>query len=400
MPHDAAPSMTAPRPVPRRGLLVAGALAVVVAAAVVVGGVLGRSHHAAETRSWTDAQAAPQVSVVTPTTRGAVRSLVLPGQLQAWYNAPIYSRVSGYVQAWYQDIGARVRRGQLLAVIDTPETDQQIVQARADLATAEANASLAGTTSQRWARLLKQDAVSTQESEEKAGDFAARTAMVQAAKANLGRYLALKGFSRITAPFDGVITARRTDIGALVNAGAGATANSELFDVAEVDRLRLYVEAPEARSAEMRPGVAASFTVPELAGQTFHAAVATTSNAISDRSGTLQTELAVDNRDGRLKPGAYAEVRFDPGAGAQPADASAGLLLPSSALLFRDKGAQVAVVDATGHVRLHAVQVGRDYGGTMQVLSGVGPGERVVNNPPDSLADGEAVRVVAAKGGG
>ena len=399
MPHDAAPSMTQPRPVPRRGLLIAGALAVALAVLVAVSGVLNRSRHAAETRTWTAAQAAPQVSVVTPTTRGAVRSLVLPGQLQAWYNAPIYSRVSGYVQAWYQDIGARVKRGQLLAVIDTPETDQQIVQARADLATAQANASLADTTAQRWARLLKQDAVSAQESEEKAGDFAARTAMVQAAKANLDRYLALKGFSRITAPFDGVITARRTDIGALVNAGAGATPNSELFDVAEVDRLRLYVEAPQASSAEMRPGVSASFTVPELPGRTFHAAVATTSNAISDRSGTLQTELAVDNRDALLKPGAYAQVRFDTGA-AQPPAASSGLLLPSSALLFRDKGAQVAVVDATGHVRLHAVQVGRDFGGTMQVLSGVGPGERVVDNPPDSLADGEAVRVVDAKGGG
>ena len=381
----------------RRGLTIAGVAAVVLAAVVVVSGVLSRSHHTAQTRTWTDAQAAPEVSVVEPTARGAARLLVLPGQLQAWYNAPIYSRVSGYVRAWYQDIGAKVKRGQLLAVIDTPETDQQIVQARADLATAQANVNLAQTTAQRWARLLKQDAVSTQESEEKAGDLAARTAMVQAAKANLDRYLALKSFSRILAPFDGVITARRTDVGALVNAGAGATPNSELFDVAEVDRLRLYVEAPQASSAEMRPGVAASFTVPELPGREFHAAVATTSDAISDRSGTLQTELTVDNHEGLLKPGAYAEVRFDTGdAQAAPPE---GLLLPSSALLFRDRGAEVAVVDAAGHVRLHHVQIGRNFGGSMQVLSGVALGERVIDNPPDSLAEGETVRVIA-KGGG
>ena len=293
-----------------------------------------------------------------------------------------------------------MKRGQLLAIIDTPETDQQIIQARADLATAQANASLAGTTAARWSRLLKQDAVSTQESEEKAGDLAAKTAMVQAAKANLDRLLALKGFSRIVAPFDGVITARRTDIGALVNAGAGATPNSELFDVAEVDRLRLYVETPQASSAEMRPGVSASFTVPELPDQQFHAQVSTTADAINDRSGTLQTELVVDNRDGKLKPGDYAEVNFDNTGAGSAASSDGALLLPSSALLFRDKGAQVAIVDASDHVRLRRVQIGRNFGGMMQVLSGVGAADRVMNNPPDSIAEGEAVKVTDTKAGG
>jgi membrane fusion protein, multidrug efflux system len=401
MPPDAAAPLAEPRPAARpasrRGLLIAAVIALALAAFVVVSGILGRAHQSQATRSWTDAQAAPTVSVVSATSRGGARSLVLPGQLQAWYNAPIYSRVSGYVRSWTQDIGAHVRRGELLATIDTPETDQQIIQARADLATAEANANLAGTTAQRWARLLKQDAVSAQESDEKAGDFAARTAMVKAAQANLDRLLALKGFSRITAPFDGVITARRTDIGALVNAGAGATPNSELFDVAEVDKLRLYVETPQASSAEMRPGVAASFTVPEWPGDTFHARVATTSNAISDRSGTLQTELVVDNTGGRLKPGDYAQVKFAT-AGAQ-ADSDV-LTLPSSALLFRSAGAEAAVLDDSGHVHLRPIQVGRNFGGSMQVLSGLKPGERVVNNPPDSLADGERVRVTDQRSGG
>ena len=258
-----------PPPAParsRRGLLIAGACALVLAGVVVVSAIASRSHKVAQTQSWTTSEAIPALSVVQPTVNAGARSLSLPGQLQAFY-----SRVSGYVQAWYDDIGARVKKGQLLAVIDTPETDQQIIQARADLATAQANMNLASTTAQRWSRLLKQDAVSAQESEEKAGDFVAKTAQVQAARAALDRYLALKGFSRITAPFDGVITARRIDIGALVNAGAGATPNSELFDVAKVDHLRLYVRVPQVDSAEIKPGVTASLSVPERPGRSFPA---------------------------------------------------------------------------------------------------------------------------------
>lgn len=405
MPHDAAPAaVEEPRPrsapVPRRGLLIAGVAATALAAVLVVGGVLGRARETRATRDWTQAQAAPEVSVVSPTTRGGSHALTLPGQLQAWYNAPIYSRVSGYVRIWYKDIGARVKRGELLAVIDTPETDQEIIQARADLATAGANLNLAKVTADRWSRLLKQDAVSAQESDEKTGDYAARQAMLKATQANLDRLLALKGFSRITAPFDGVITARRTDIGALVNAGS-ATPNSELFDVAEVDKLRLYVETPQASASEMRLGTQATFGVPELPAETFHADLVTTAGAISDRSGTLQTELHVDNRDGRLKPGDYADVHFGDGAGAATAGAPGGgvLLLPSSALLFRDRSAEVAVVDGGGHVHLRPVQVGRNFGGSLQVLSGVSASDRVVDNPPDSIAAGEQVRVVASNGG-
>ncbi len=398
MPTDAAPIASAPHvgggPPRRRGLLIAGVVALVLAAVVVVSGVASRSRKVSQTQSWTTAQSVPAVGVVSPTQQTGDRSLTLPGQLQAFYNAPIYSRVSGYVQAWYDDIGAHVRRGQLLAVIDTPETDQQIIQARADLLTAQANMNLASTTAQRWARLLKQDAVSAQESEEKAGDFTAKSAQVQAAKAALNRYLALKGFSRITAPFDGVITARRIDIGALVNAGAAAAPNSELFDVAKVDRLRLYVRVPQVDSAEIKPGVTAELSVPELPDRSFPATVQTTANAIADTSGTLLSELMVANGDGALKPGAYAQVKFDiPDHAAQPGGA---MLLPSSAVLFRDRGTEVAVVDAQNHVHLRRVTVGRNLGSTVEIQSGVARTDRVIDNPPDSVAEGELVRVIDA----
>ncbi len=389
----AAHSGAAPRSGSHRGLLAAGLVAVVIAAVVVVLGVASRAHQSSRTESYTVAQALPTVDVVMPTVNAGARSLSLPGNLQAYYNAPIYSRVSGYVRAWYFDIGAHVKAGQLLAVIDTPETDEQINQARANLATAQANMGLAATTAQRWARLLTQDAVSKQESDEKAGDYKAKITEVAAAKANLDRYLALKAFSRITAPFDGVITARRTDIGALVNAGASATTGSELFDVAKVDRLRLYVSVPQVDSAEIRPGVSATLAVPELPGRTFAAMLSTTADAISGQTGTLLAELMVDNRAGVLKPGSFAQVRFD------IPDASAGskaLLLPSSAILFRNKGTEVALVGANGRVHVQHVSVGRDLGGKTEIDAGVSPTDRVVNDPPDSIAEGQLVRVVDA----
>ena len=390
MPTDAAAAPPPPRrPPSRRGLLIAAVIALAVAAFVVVSGLLSRAHESRETQAWTSAQAIPAVAIIKPVASSGARSLVLPGTLQAFYSASIYSRVSGYVRAWAFDIGAHVKAGQLLATIDTPETDQQIIQARADLATAQARMQLASTTAQRWARLLKQDAVSQQESEEKAGDLAAKATEVAAAKANLDRLLALKGFSRITAPFDGVVTARKTDIGALVNAGAGAAQTSELFDVAKIDRLRLYVRVPQSESAEIRPGVTATLTVPELPGRTFSATLDTTASAISDSSGTLLAELMVDNSGNVLKPGAYAEVKFD-----LPSSGNAGaLVLPSSATMFRDKGMEVAVVDPHDHVHLHPVTVGRNLGATIEIASGLSPNDRVINNPPDSIAEGQLVRV-------
>lgn len=381
---------TAPRP-SRRGLLLAGIIALVVAALLVVLGVLGRRHAAETTKTWTDAQAAPSVSVVSPRPPAGPTTLVLPGALAAFYNAPIFSRVPGYVRMWRTDIGARVKKGELLAVIDTPELDQQILQARANLQTALANRQLAATTAARWTRLLAQDAVSKQETDEKTGDLAAKTAEVAASRADLQRLLALKGFSRITAPFAGVVTARKVDIGTLVNSGASASANSELFDVSEIDKLRLYVRVPQVNSAEVRDGIKVSLQVPEYPGKTFPARIDTTSSSISDASGTLLAELLVDNPQAALKPGAFAQVTFDipPGAGSQD------LLLPSSALLFRNQGMEVALVDADGRVRIQKVKTGRDLGAETEIASGLSPADRVINNPPDSIAAGQRVRVEA-----
>lgn len=394
MPTDL-PSRRSP---PRRGLLIAGVAALAVAGLVVVAGIASRMHQTSEVKGWTDAQSIPVVKLVGATVGAGGRALVLPGNLQAFFNAQIYSRVPGYVHAWYVDIGARVKAGQLLATIDTPELDQQIAQARAEVATAQANRQLAETTAARWARLLTQDAVSKQETDEKAGDLAAKTAQVAAVKANLDRLTAMKGFARIVAPFDGVVTARHTDIGALVNAGAGASSSTELFDVARIDKLRLYVRVPQANSAEIRQGVKVSLTVPELPGRTFPAALDTTANSISDTSGTLLSEFMVDNAGDMLKPGAYAQVSFAMPSTAEGA-APQAMVLPSSAMLFRGQGLQVAVVDGSGHVHLRKVGTGRNFGQTIEITSGLQPGDKVIDNPPDSLADGQLVRVAPSGGG-
>jgi RND family efflux transporter MFP subunit len=383
-------------PTPRR-LRLAGIVALCVAAAVVIAGVAARLHDASKLQSWTAIQSIPPVSVILPIAGGGTRQLVLPGSLQADYNAPIYSRVSGYVRAWHTDIGARVKAGQLMATIDTPELDQQLIQARADLETARANMQLASTTARRWASLLAQDAVSKQETEEKAGDLAAKTAQVDAAQANVGRLLALKAFARIVAPFDGVVTARRTDIGDLVNAGAGAAGagapTSELFDVAKVDKLRLYVHVPQRYSSRITPGMTADLTVPEYPGRAFKAKLTSTSEAVSDSSGTLLVELAVDNADGALKTGDYAQVTFNL-AGAPAGAGPAALSVPAAALLFRKEGSQVATVNSANRVVLKPVVISADLGQTVEIGSGLAPTDRVIDNPPDSIATGDLVRVV------
>ena len=375
----------------RRTLTIAAIVAACIAGLIVVTGIISRLHDTARLKSWTSAQAIPVVSAITPTAESDGQALSLPGTLLAFYNAPIYARVSGYVRAWYQDIGARVKAGQVLATIDTPDLDQQLVQARADLASAKAAVQLAAITSQRWSRLLTQDAVSRQESDEKSGDLAVKTAQANAAQANVDRLLALKAFSRIVAPFDGVVTARKTDIGALINAGAGATTNSELFNVAKVDRLRLYVSVPQVDSALIRPGVAVSLTVPQSPGKTFPATLLTNSNAVSDRTGTLLVELLVDNTAGLLHAGDFAQVDFQ-----LPSDASRGgqtVRIPSSALLFRKSGAEAAVVGPDDRVVLRRVTVGRDLGSSLEITSGLTPADRVIDSPPDSIASGELVRL-------
>lgn len=394
MPSDTRPIDAGHAPPPRQPVrlrlpaIIAGLIALV----IVVAGLITRAHESSEVKSWTADNAVPAVRLVEPTTPSGGQVLVLPGALQAYYNAQIYARVPGYLRAWYADIGAPVKAGQVLAVIDTPELDQQLIQAKADLASAEASMRLAKITADRWSKLLTKDAVSTQEADEKAGDFATKSAQVNAAKANLNRLTALKGFARIVAPFDGVVTARKTDIGALINAGATATPNSELFDVAKVDRLRLYVHVPQSDSSLIARGAKASLSVPEYPGQSFTATLNTTANSISGNSGTLLVELLVENQGARLKDGDYAQVKFT--LGNAPSGGSAALQMPASALLFRKQGAEAAVVGPDNHVHLRAVSIARDLGATMEISSGLTAGDRVIDNPPDSIAEGQLVRVV------
>ena len=372
-----------PRP---KGLVVAGIVAVLIAIAVVAYGVFGRSQEVAASQDWSNARAIPAVHLVPATAGGESNALTLPGTLQAFTSAKLYARVGGYLKAWYKDIGARVAEGTPLGLIDTPELDQQIIQARADLASARANQALSDTTAKRWAKLLETNSVSRQEADEKSGDFAVKSALVNAQQANLNRLLATKRFATITAPVAGVVTARNADIGDLVN--AGTTAAEPLFTVADVRRIRVYVNVPQNYTAVLRPGLTATLTLPDYAGRSFPATVVATSGAISAQSGTLLVQLMAANPDGALKPGGYAEVSLGVPA------AAAAVQIASTALIFRDQGSQVATVDPSGHVHLHKITIGRDLGPRVEVAAGLTAGERVVDNPPDSLADGELVRIV------
>lgn len=378
---------------PLRHLKLLGVGASALALAVICVGTLTRVTDADQLKTWTSAQAVPTVQVISPAGQAGAQSLVLPGTVEAFYNAPIYARVNGYVKSWRHDIGDHVRAGEVLAEIDTPELDQQLAQAKANLASAQAAQQLAQTTASRWTRLLAQDAVSKQEQEEKAGDLLTRTAAVKASQAQVDQIQAQLSFKRLTAPFDGVVTARKTDIGALINAGAGSQA-SELFDVADVRKLRVYVRVPQNWSAALRPGMTAAVTVPEYPGRKFTATVAGSSGAVNDQSGTVLVQLLADNGAGELKPGDYAQVTF-------ALAGQAGVLrAPASALIFRHGGAQVAVVGADSRVSLRPVTIARDLGVEVEISSGLSPADRVVDNPPDSLADRALVRVTSGPSAG
>jgi len=364
--------------------LIAAALAVIVVAA----GLVTRGMASQSLKSWTEAQAIPTVNVVRPDADGGAQTLVLPGQVQAFNDAPIHARVPGYLKAWYHDIGDKVQAGELLADIDTPDLDQQLGQAKADLATAVANQKLAQTTAARWNGLLAQDAVSRQEAEEKNGDLDAKTSLVNAAKANVGRLQALESFKRITAPFAGTVTARTTDIGQLIT--VGAENDPGLFTIADVHRLRIYVSVPQAYAAQIHPGQVVSLQAPDYPGRTFQATLVSTSGAIGAQTGALQAEAQIDNPDGALKPGDYVQATFAlPSVGGT-------LRLPANALMFRQSGMAAAVVEANGRVMLKPVTIARDLGTTVEIGAGLSPGDAVIANPPDSLVSGEAVRVAAA----
>ena len=390
--HDAAPTpaVSADTPAPK-GLKIAGLTAAMHAIGVVGLGALARSHDVAAAANWSNANAIPTVHLVPVKGGAASDALDLPATLEAWEAARLFPRVSGYVRSWSQDIGAHVGAGQALGVVDTPELDEQIGQARAALASAIAHEKLARSTAARWNDLLTSSSVSKQEVDEKNGDLAVKAAGVAEARAALSRLEAMKRYAVIRAPFAGVVTARNAEVGDLV--GPGAAAQSPMFGVDDTHRIRVYVSVPQSLSATIKPGMTASLTVPAFPGRQFTATVAGLSSAVDPQSGAFRVQLYADNPDGALKPGGYAEARFD-----LPGQAGAAQV-PSSAILFGAGGAQVATVDPHGRIMMHKVHIGQDNGPTVQILSGIKPGAQIVDNPPDSLAQGELVRVGASNHG-
>ncbi len=382
----------------RRIALAAFAAAVIIA----VWGVLERRSHEAEVKKWTQEQAIPTVAVIAPRQGAAVQRLTLPGTVQAWYETPIYARVSGYLKDWYFDYGAHVKKGDLLAEIDAPDLDAQLAAAQAKLNSAkatvkvrEAERRFAETTFERW-RDSPKGVVSEQEQESKQADYNSAAARLNAAIAEVAadqgevdRLQALESFKRIVAPFDGVVTARETDIGALINAGSGTGGGSgpELFRVADIHKMRIYVQVPQQLSAGIQSGLAANLNLPQYPQKTFKAAVATTSSSINLSARTLLVELHAANPDGLLQPGAYARVDFE-----MPTNPNV-VRIPTSALLFRENGLQVATIDPDNKIELKPVTLGRNLGTEVEVLKGLTLTDRVVNSPPDSLSAGDTVRI-------
>jgi RND family efflux transporter MFP subunit len=362
-----------------------------IAAAIAVGlavwGIVSRVNARNALGRQTAVAAATTVVTVKPTLAPGSEALVLPGSMQAYYEAPIYARTNGYVRAWYTDIGTPVKKGQLLAEIETPEVDQQLGQAQADLGTAEANYQLAKTTDARWQRLLATESVSKQDAEQRAGDAAAKKAAVESAAANVARLRDMESFKRVLAPFDGVVTQRNTDIGALIN--AGQSPGAALFRVADTHRLRIYVSVPQAYASGIRTGMSADLVFAEHPSKPYPATVAFTAQALDPASRTLQVELQVENPRHELFPGAYVEVHFKLAA-AEPT-----LRLPANAVLFRAQGLLVAAVGGDRHVRLKRIVEGRDFGSSIEVLSGIDATDDIVINPPDSITEGALVRVVS-----
>jgi multidrug efflux pump subunit AcrA (membrane-fusion protein) len=399
----------------RNILIAAACVAFVVAVIGIAGRVLARQGLADRT----DAAAIPTVTVLHLANAAAARGLVLPGDIEAFYSAPVYARVTGYLKAWYTDIGTPVKKGQLLAEIDAPDLDQQLQQAKGNLGTAIANENIAQITAKRYLALEAQNAIAVELADQQVATWKADKAATASARAIVKQYEADESFKQLIAPFDGVVTSRSTDVGALITAGTstntstststgtvtGSTiatststssgtstgaASPPLFTVSDEHRMRIYVRVPQNYSAQVKPGLMATFTVPQYPGRTFTASLATTAQAVDAPSGSLLVEFQADNADDSLKPGEYAQVHFiipnEPGT----------VVLPSSALTFRDGGMFVATVNAQSHIVMKKITVGRDLGQTVEVSSGLSREDRVIDNPPDSLRSGDLVRVAEA----
>jgi RND family efflux transporter MFP subunit len=372
----------------RRGLRRFGVAFVLVAAAVVVFGLVSRAAQNSRLHDLTEARAVPTVALVTPTTVENHQGLDLPGRLEAYIRAPMYARVPGYLKSWKYDIGSRVKAGDVLAVIDTPDLDQQLVQARAALTVSQANAKLAQITAERWQSLAGTDAVAKQDVDQRTFTWNADVAQVKAAEASVNQLVAEEGFKRLIAPFDGIVTARETDIGALIN--VGATGGAELFVVSETSRLRVYVSVPQNYVPSVPPGTKATIRVPEHPDRTYTGTVEASAQAVTPSTGTTLMQLIVDNGSGELMPGDFASIHL------QIAGVANVLSVPSSALIFNARGLSVATVDAGGRVLIKPVSISRDLGAVVEIASGLAPTDRVIQNPPDGIDTGAQVHLAAA----
>jgi membrane fusion protein (multidrug efflux system) len=375
-------------PVSGRKLGIFGVLAGLAAVLVVVTGIRAREDASAKLREWTDDQAIPTVAVVAPDARALSPTFDLPGRLEAYYRAPIFARVNGYLKSWSVDIGARVKAGQVIAEIEAPDLDQQLLQARADLASQEASAKLSEATLTRRKTLIASNFVSMQEIDERTADLSNKNAAVNSSQANVERLEALAGYKKITAPFDGVVTARDTDVGALINAGGGS--GPPMFVVSDITKLRVYVNVPQSYVPSIRIGARAVITVPEYPNRTFPATVEASSQSVDVASGTTRMQLGLDNSSGELLPGSYANVRLNLQRDGVP------LHIPASALIFNQSGLRVATVGADDKVKFKTVTIARDLGKEIELGSGLSPDDRVIVAPPDGLADGDEVRIAGA----
>src|ERR1700675_4440761 len=378
-------------PVLRRLALAGGAFALL-AIAVVAYGLGTRAAQNTRLHDVTEALAVPVVALVTPTGVKNDATLDLPGRLEAYIQAPIYARVPGYLKSWKHDIGAKVKAGDVLAEIDTPDLDQQLLQARADLNVAQANAKLAQISAERWQSLASTDAVAKQDVDTRTFTWNANIAQVKSAQANVDHLAAEEGFKRLPAPFDGIVTARATDIGALINVGAAGGA--QLFVVSETGKLRIYVNVPQNYVPSVPAGTQATITVPEHPDKTFSGTVEASAQAVTPSTGTTLMQLIVDNSAGDKMPGHYASIHLQITAVAQ------ALSVPSSSLIFDAKGLSIATVGADNRVLLKPVIVGRDLGAVIELASGLSPNDRVIQNPPDGIGTGAEVRLAISSPGG
>jgi RND family efflux transporter MFP subunit len=382
------PPETTPPVLSRRGLRIAALVAAAIAAIMVVAGVTTRKMADARLSQWTESQAVPTVAVIAPDTRGRRTTVDLPGRLEAYAQAQIYARVSGYLREWTADIGAPVRAGQVLAEIDAPDLDQQIMQAQADVASAQANASLALVNLHRGQALIQSGAVSKRDLDQRSADFDNRQGLVKSSQANLDRLRVLEKYKRIVAPFDGLVTSRTTDVGALIN--AGSVGGPALFVVSDTSKLRAYVNVPQIYVPTIKIGTKAQISVPEYPGRSFTATVEASARSVDVASGTTRMQLGVDNRNGELMTGAFASVKLEL---PQPEIA---LVLPASALIFDQGGMRVATLGPDDRVSLKVITISRDLGKEVEVATGITAEDRIIDSPPDGIASGDPVRTAGA----